>query len=277
MSVLRITAQARTISDIYISYPEIRLPIRSFVSSLLGVAAAVVCCSAEAVSAYAGAFNGPAGTFGSEDFGILFATASTQSDDGHQGMYAKATAEAGALHAIATAYNDTGSFHFATAVVNFNDEFTLSHPDGVNQAVLVWVLRLDGICAATDGATNGRPNATCYSQASLNAASPWGISLDHTGEVIRTATVTIVNGFGNANGFPISPFMQVGGYATNGTFLGDFQNTAHIYAYSTTSGVSLLTASGHDYSLPVPEPATSLLFLCALGLALLRRKCSGII
>lgn len=277
MSVRRTIVRARATSIGYVSYAEIPRPKRHFVRSLLCLAASIVCCSAEAVSAYAGAFNGPSGTFGSEDFGILFATASTQSGNGHQGMYAKGTAEAGALHAVATAYNDTGSFQFATTVVSFNDEFTLSHPDGVNQAVLVWVLRLDGICAATGGATNGRPNATCYSQASLNAGSPWEISMDHAGEVTVTATVTIVNGFGNANGFPISPFMQVGGYATNGSFLGEFQNTAQIYAYSTTPGVSLLTASGHDYSLPVPEPATPSLFLCALSVALLWRKFKGFI
>lgn len=185
-------------------------------------------------------------------------------------MFAQATAEAGGLHVIASGYNDTGSLQFATAVASFTVEFTLSHPDGVNEAVIVWVLQLHGICAATSGATNGRPNATCYSQVSLNAGTPWEMTLDHEGETFVSATVSIVNGFGNANGFPISPFIQVGGYATNGSFAADFQNTALIYAYSTTPGVSLLTASGHDYSLPVPEPATWALFFSALATALLR-------
>lgn len=258
---------------LFISYSAVRKPLLCIASTILSSVAAIGCSTAHAVSAYAAAFNGPAGSSGLENTGTLFATALTQADDGHQGMYAKATAEAGELHVVATSYNDTGSFQFATSVARFNDEFTLSHPEAVNQAVVTWVLRLDGSCIATPGATNGRPNATCYSQASLNAGSPWGISLDHSGEVSITATVTILNGFGNPNGFPISPFVQVGGYSTIGTFLADFQNTAHIYAYSSTPGVSLVTASGYDYSLPVPEPSTSALLLFALGIVLLSPKC----
>ncbi len=228
--------------------------------------AAAGCGPANAVTAYAGAFNGPAGVFGNEQFGALSASASYYFDGGSRSMYARAAAEPGLLHATATASNTDGGFQFATAVTNSNESFHLAPPDGVNEAVLVWVLRLEGTCAAAPGATNGRPNATCGVQLALDAGTPWALSLDHAGEVSKTATVTIRNGFGFLNAFPIAPSLQAGGYATNGSFAADFENTAKVFVYSTTPGVTLVTESGHDYSLPVPEPTTPSLCFLSMGL-----------
>lgn len=228
--------------------------------------AAVTCGSANALTAYAGTFNGPAGVNGSEQFGMLSASASYFFDTGQQSMYARAAAEPGSLHGFATASNTLGGFQFATSVAKSTESFSLYHPPGVNEAVLKWVLQLHGTCTATPGATNGRPNATCGVQLSLNPGTPWELSLDHEGEVFRTSTVQIVNGFGNANYFPISPVLQVNGYATNGVFAADFENTARIFVYSMTPGVSLVNESGHNYSLPVPEPTTLSLILSSLFL-----------
>lgn len=239
-------------------------------SSLLGLAGFLVCGNAAAVSAYAGAFDGPAGTQGTEDSGVSFAHATRHVDTEHQGMDAEATASAGELRGYAFAFNDTGSFQFATAVAKFEDSFTLTPHDGINEAVVTFVLSLKGGCVGSPGSTNGRPNATCYGGASLNAGSPYEMSLDHAGELSRTFTLMIANGFGNLNGYPIAPFLQVGGYATNGDFFANFRDTAHIYAYSSTPGVSLVSASGFDYSPPlaVPEPATVALLLFGLALGL---------
>lgn len=238
------------------------------ISTLL---ATLACGSASAITAYAGAFNGPAGVNGSEQTGVLSASASYFYDVGQQSMYAKAAAEAGSLHGFATASNSLGGYQFATSVAKSSESFLLSHPDGINEATIIWVLQLHGVCTATPGATNGRPNATCYAQLSLNPSTPWALSLDHEGEVITISTVQIVNGFGNNNYFPISPTLQVGGYATNGVFAADYENTGSVFVYSTTPGVSLITESGHNYSLPVPEPATWWLFVTPILLAGMHR------
>ena len=234
--------------------------------------ATLACGSASAITAYAAAFNGPAGVNGSEQTGALSASASYFYDVGYQSMYARAAAEAGSLHGFATASNSLGGFQFATSVAKSSESFFLAHPQGINEATIIWVLQLHGLCTATSGATNGRPNATCGAQLSLNPGTPWSLSLDHEGEAIKISTVQIVNGFGNNNYYPISPTLQVGGYATNGVFAADYENTGNIYAYSTTPGVSLITESGHNYSLPVPEPATRWLFAVPILLACMHRR-----
>ena len=44
------------------------------------------------------------------------------------------------------------------------------------------------------------------------------------------------------------------------TSISDYSNTANFYADSLTPGVSLVSASGHDYASPVPEASSCLSF-----------------
>lgn len=206
------------------------------------------------VSTFASANNSVGLGGGASQTGTNYASATSSYSNPSWESFGAASASIGELRGFASVTAQTGGFVGATVFATFQDSFVATALPGVPFVDLNWVIQLEGSCQSTPGATNGRPNAGCYVQMGMEAPQI-GLALHLPGQVTATQRVGA-----NATVY-IQPILQVGVTGTNGTAIGNFSSTAHIYVYSRTPGVSLVSESGHDYSLPVPESnaATQLL------------------
>jgi hypothetical protein len=123
-------------------------------------------------------------------------------------------------------------------------------------------LVLDGSCNFSSGATYGYPDAACGAAGALGGPPNLNVGVSND-RVTSVETLTWAAG----TALPIGGYLSTSGYAWNGLFDASFSDTLHVYAWSTTPGVVITSASGHDYSPPsaVPEPRGALLL--AAGLA----------
>jgi hypothetical protein len=193
---------------------------------------------------------------------------------------AEATATPGALHVHAHG-ETSGSFGFfppyamTEASASFTDVVSFATPGGVREPIeVIFEIALDGSCTGTPGAQDGFAHSACGVGVSLGGP-PWlGIGLGAPGTARFTAQLVSDQSVG------IVSYLDVRGSAYKGEFTGDFANTGRVYVFSTTPGVTVLSASGHDYALPavgaVPEPSTALLLSGGLWMAwLVRRRRRG--
>ena len=218
------------------------------------------------VSTFASANNSVGLGGGASQTGTMYASATSSYSDPSWESFGAASATIGELRGFASVTAQTNGFVGATVFATFQDSFVAAALPGVPFVDLNWVIQLKGSCQATPGATNGRPNAGCYVQLGMEAPQI-GLVLRLPGQITATQRVGA-----NATVY-IQPILQVGVTGTNGTAVGNFASTAHIYVYSRTPGVTLLSESGHDYSLPVPEAtATAQLLSGLVGLAVMLRR-----
>jgi hypothetical protein len=254
--------------------------------SQLGAALAVV-----ALAACAGARAQPVSTDAQacgwtgcqENTGVLSASASTSGtvspeSTGEMTWDAEATAAPGSLHVYAHG-ESSGFFSFfppyalTQATASFNDVVSFAAPGGVVEPIdVTFEVVLDGSCTGTPGASEGFAHSGCGAHISLGGP-PWlgiGIGLGQSGTTSLTAHLSSDQTVG------IVSILDAGGSAYKGFFTADFANTGHVYVFSTTPGVTVLSASGHDYALPrvaaAPEPPIALLLAAGLWTTWLARK-----
>ena len=189
---------------------------------------------------------------------------------------AEATAAPGSLHVYAHG-ESSGFFSFfppyalTQATASFNDVVSFAAPDGVVEPIdVTFEVVLEGSCTGTPGASEGFGHSGCGAHVSLGGP-PWlGIGLGQPGTTSFTAQLSSDQTVG------IVSILNAGGSAYKGFFTADFANTGHVYVFSTTPGVTVLSASGHDYALPqvaaVPEPPIALLLAAGLWTTWLARK-----
>jgi hypothetical protein len=192
---------------------------------------------------------------------------------------AEATATPGSLHVYAYG-ESSGGFSFfppyalTQAQASFTDVISFGTPGGVVEPIEVtFEVALGGSCTGTPGAQDGFAHSGCAVDVALGGP-PWlGIGLGQPGTTSFTTQLVSNQTVG------IESYLKAGGSAYKGFFTADFANTGHVYVFSTTPGVTVLSASGHDYALAdvssVPEPAGALLLsggLCALWLRRRRRE-----
>jgi hypothetical protein len=214
-----------------------------------------------------------------ENTGVLSAGASTSGTvapeaTGEITWDADAAATPGTLHVFAYG-ESSGAFSFfppyalTQATASFTDVISFGTPGGVVEPIEVtFELSLAGACTGTPGAQDGFAHSACGGGASL-FGPPWlSIGLGQAGTASFTAQLSSDQTVG------IGGTLEVRGNAYKGFFTGDFSNTGHVYIFSTTPGVTVLSASGHDYALAdvsaVPEPASGLLLsggLCGAWIA----------
>lgn len=159
----------------------------------------------------------------------------------------------------------------ASAEASFTDNLLISGPAALPVSI-TFSLELAGECFATAGAIFGHLNAACSASGSLFGPPTLSIGVSDT-SVSSSATITWVT---NAI-LPIGADLRAGGFAWNGLFDASFGDTLHVFAFSTTPGVTITSESGHDYSpsalTPVPEPGIwSLLAAGLIGLVSARGK-----
>jgi hypothetical protein len=252
--------------------------------SQLGAALALV-----ALAACAGARAQPVGTDAQacgwtgcqENTGVLSASASTSGTvtpepTGEMTWDAEAIATPGALHVYAHG-ESSGVFSFfppyalTQATASFTDAISFATPGDVVEPIEVtFEVALVGSCTGTPGASEGFGHSGCGAHISLGGP-PWlGIGLGQPGTTSFTAPLSSDQTVG------IVSILNAGGSAYKGFFTADFANTGHVYVFSTTPGVTVLSASGHDYALPqvaaVPEPPIALLLAAGLWTTWLARK-----
>ena len=230
---------------------------------------AVSLSSGAVVSTFASANNSVGLGGGASQTGTTYASATSNYSDPSWESHGAASAAIGELRGFASVTAQTAGFVGATIFASFQDSFVAIASPSVPFIDLIWVLKLEGSCLATPGATNGRPNAGCYVQMGMETPQ-LGLVLHAAGEVTTTQRVSR-----NATVY-IQPILQVGVTGTNGTAVGNFSGTGHLYVYSANPSVTLISESGHNYSLPVPEPTVIALWLTGLiGMAVmlnLRRR-----
>jgi PEP-CTERM motif len=159
----------------------------------------------------------------------------------------------------------------AAAEASFTDNLFIAGPASLPVS-LTFSLELSGECSTTPGASFGHANAACGANASLGGPPTLSIGVSDT-QVSSSATITWVT---NAI-LPIVADLRAGGFAYNGLFDASFGDTLHVFAFSTTPGVTITSTSGHDYSplalAPVPEPETwAMLAAGLIGLVSTRGK-----
>jgi hypothetical protein len=159
----------------------------------------------------------------------------------------------------------------ASAEARFSDNLLISGPASMPVSI-TFSLELAGECFATAGATFGHLNAACSASGSLAGPPALSIGVSDT-RVSSSATITWVSN----TILPIAADLRAGGFAWNGLFDASFRDTLHVFAFSTTPGITITSEAGHDYSpsalTPVPEPKTwSLLAAGLIGLISARGK-----
>jgi hypothetical protein len=216
-----------------------------------------------------------------EHSGVLSASASTSGtvspeSTGEMTWDAEATATPGSLHVYAHG-ESSGFFSFfppyalTQARASFNDVVSFATPGGVVEPIdVTFEVVLAGSCTGTPGASDGFAHSGCGANVSLGGP-PWlGIGLGQPGETSFTTQLMSNQTVG------IVSYLNARGSAYKGFFTADFANTGHVYVFSTTPGVTVLSASGHDYAVPevvaVPEPPIALLLAGGLSTAWLVRK-----
>jgi len=203
-----------------------------------------------------------------ENTGVLSASASTAGtvspeSTGEMTWDAESTATPGALHVFAYG-ESSGYFSFfppyslTQATASFGDVISFAAPGGVVEPIdVTFEVSLVGSCTGTPGASEGFAHSGCIAGISL-FGPPWlSIGVGQPGTASFTAQLMSDQTVG------IGSTLDARGSAYKGSFTADFSNTGHVYVFSTTPGVSVLSASGHDYALPqiaaVPEPSIALL------------------
>ena len=216
-----------------------------------------------------------------ENTGVLSASASTAGtvspeSTGEMTWNAYATAEPGALHVYAYG-ESSGGFSFnppyamTQAKASFTDVLSFAATGGVSEPIEVtFEISLVGSCSGTPGASDGFGHSGCSVQTALGGP-PWlNIGLGQPGTTSFTTQLMSDQTVG------IESYLDAGGGAYKGSFTADFANTGHVYMFSTTPGVTVLSASGHDYALPqvaaVPEEPIALLISGGLWTMWLARR-----
>lgn len=191
------------------------------------------------------------------------AQASAHAGFGSLGIYASASANGGYAFPVIG----------ASASASFSDDMFVGGVAGT-MVTLTITLGMEGSCSATEGGSYGYVNAACSVEAGLVA--PPGVSLS-SGLNAQHMVDSVTFDWAAGTSFGFGAQMMASGYANFGSFSADYAHTLHLYIDTLTDGVTLTSASGHDYATPlvagggtVPEPASWA--LAAVGLAVLARR-----
>jgi len=215
-----------------------------------------------------------------ENTGVLAASASTAGTvspeaTGEMTWDARASAAPGELHVYAHG-ESSGAFSFfppyalTQATASFTDVISFATAGDVVEPIEVtFEVALAGWCTGTPGASEGFAHSGCGAHLSLGGP-PWlGIGVGEPGSATFTAQLMSNQTVG------LVSTLNAGGSAYKGFFTADFADTGHVYVFSTTPGVTVLSASGHDYALQVaavPEPPLALLLSGGLWTTWLARR-----
>lgn len=216
-----------------------------------------------------------------ENTGVLSASASTSGTvtpepTGEMTRDAELTATPGSLHVYA--YGEARVHFFppyalTPATASFSDVISFAAPGGVSEPIdVTFEVVLEGSCTGAAGASEGFAHSGCGANVSLGGP-PWlSIGLGQPGTTSFKAQPMSDQTAG------IGSTLNARGSAYKGFLTADFANTGHVYDFSTTPGVTVPSASGHDDAVPqvaaVPEPPIALLLSGgrrAMGLARRRR------